>query len=86
MQAGWYNTMAFWTFTSQTGVGQKIYRNGVVVASDTDVSTFTKGSESLNIGARVVSGDPWKGILDDVRIYSRALSSVEIMELYRMGK
>lgn len=83
MDASWYNKMAYWTFTSQTGVGQKIYRNGVIIASDGDVSTFTKGSKSLNIGSPI--GNPWKGILDDLRIYSRALAPAEIAQLYKMG-
>ena len=38
-----------------------------------------------NIGA-ITSGNYFPGKLDDVRVYNRAISPAEIMQLYRMGK
>lgn len=41
---------------------------------------------ALSIGGPEPSGDQWfNGLLDDVRIYNRALSSAEVQELYAMG-
>ncbi len=37
-------------------------------------------TQALTIG-REVNGSYWRGILDDVRIYNRALSGTEIMQL-----
>jgi uncharacterized protein (TIGR02145 family) len=76
--AAWTGQWAHWSFISQTGVGQKIYRNGTLIASDSNTSTFTKGSKILQFGRY------WNGSLDEVRIYTRALSADEVSQLYRL--
>lgn len=45
-QSAWNNVWSYWTFTSQQGVGQKIYRNGVLITSDGTAGTFTPGTMS----------------------------------------
>ncbi|MFA5061909.1 MAG: LamG domain-containing protein [Patescibacteria group bacterium] len=82
--ASWTNKWAFWTFTSQDGVGQKIFRNGIVIASDNDTATSSYGA-TFWIGD-LPGYDSWDGTLDDLRIYNRALSTAEVTQLYKMGK
>jgi len=76
-----------WTFVAGviTPTGATVYMNGATYTqSQTNPShTFT----AWTIG-RDPEGDPgryWNGSLDDVRIYSRALSANEIKQLYNLG-
>jgi prepilin-type N-terminal cleavage/methylation domain-containing protein len=43
-------------------------------------------TDSLRIGSQQANGQYWNGIIDDVRIYSSALSSSDIQKLYAEGK
>jgi len=70
----------------------KIHKNGVRVDSADDGSgTFTAAntnSITRRIGAQFYLGSPnavWSGPIDDVRIYSRALSAADIHALYIQG-
>ncbi|HYE98986.1 MAG TPA: LamG domain-containing protein [Planctomycetota bacterium] len=67
------------------GTAIRLYRDGAEVASylQTGVMTNT-GSQNVVIGARA-SGDlhAFPGLVDDVRIYGRALSAAEILSLYQ---
>ena len=40
----------------------------------------------LRIGLRVNNEYRYKGLIDDVRIYDRALSAAEVQALYNMGQ
>jgi len=37
------------------------------------------------IGGDVPAGENWKGQIDDVRMYNRALSAQEVKRLYNIG-
>ena len=66
------------------GTVQKLYINGVYVtqASSATLNAFS----SLNIGRSASSASRYfNGLIDDVRIYNRALSAGEIKQLYNMG-
>jgi hypothetical protein len=62
------------------------YIDGVLQASDTKSATESSlldaGIGTLNCCAL---NDPFNGLIDDVRIYNRALSPTEIRRLYRLG-
>lgn len=64
-----------------------LLRNGTVLAT----ATFTKGNtapvglRNITIGRRSNGAHPWRGRLDDVRIYDRALSLSEVEQLYTSG-
>jgi len=67
------------------GTTLKFYRNGVSAGTKTLSNPLESNSDALRIGHRV--GDPsdarcFKGIIDEVRIYNRALSENEIKMLY----
>ena len=73
--SGWHLVTA--TFDGTTGT---LYVDGVVVASD----TFTAPAITnfpLYIGTYYGGGSGWKGSIDDVRLYSRALTSAEVAGL-----
>ncbi len=70
----------------------KLFINGVEVNSTSiqEVGSvysnlfFAIGALDRNPGSPLVSGY-FKGLIDDLRIYNRALSSAEIAELYQLG-
>ena len=64
-----------------------IYANGVSVYTNTGVSlSANTASLFIGVGGGNGSGQFFKGKLDEVRVYNRALSAVEAQELYLMGK
>ena len=58
-----------------------IYRNGVAIKT-TAVTIANVKSSGLNIGAGRNVFSPFNGLIDDVRIYNRALTAEEVMALY----
>ncbi|TAL48239.1 LamG domain-containing protein, partial [archaeon] len=79
----WYHVVT--TFSNATGL-LKIYINGIEDVSTTVSGKITTNTNPLIIGAfRGLPTDLQKfnGIIDDVRIYNRALSADEIKRLYQ---
>lgn len=67
----------------------RVYVDGMLAASDTDNSGSWGGIEiisDLYFGGNAVGGDQFDGIIDDVRIYNRALSADEVTRLYGLGR
>ncbi len=80
-------SLSTWHFMVSTydGVALNIYIDGILVST----STFTKGGPLNKCGAELRIGKGWsqfpsfyKGKIDEVRIYNRALMDCEITELY----
>ncbi len=64
---------------------RKIYLNGgAAKASDTSVSDFT-GNTDLNIGRWIFDSQYWKGRIDDLKIYNRALTQDEVTDIAEGG-
>lgn len=81
----WY--FAVGTYDAGTG-DMKLYLNGVEVASQghpVGGAVDTSGSVPVAIGANGSTEQFFDGILDDVRVYDRALSASEISDLYTSG-
>ena len=82
-QNSWHHLAASWD-----GTNVKLYINGTLDKSvETAVSgTFALDTSSFKIGARenfAVGADFYfNGIIDDVRIYDRALSDTQILQIY----
>ncbi len=77
-------TEGVWYFYVGTydGLVQRLYRNGVEVDSKDYTGTTSSGGET-DIGSRPTEdSDFFKGIIDDVRIYNRALDADEVKHLY----
>ena len=74
-----------WYYLTVTHAGptSTLYTNGVFSANTTTASI---SMTSLNFGKRSDNFFPLNGVMDDIRIYNRALSASEITELYRLGK
>ena len=69
------------------GTTQKLYFDGVLESSATTsqvVSTTVNAViGSLSYGSKA---DSWKGLLDDIKVYSDALSATEVEKNYNSGK
>jgi len=76
-----------WThlvFTHDGTTGH-MYSNGVLINSTT--AAFSAGNSfDLAIGNSIQVSRPFGGSIDDVRIYNRALSAAEVLQLYNAGK
>jgi hypothetical protein len=60
----------------------KIYINGVERGSVSVSGNITSYTTPLLIGANGGFTECYKGSIDDVRIYNRALSNQEVQDLY----
>lgn len=79
----WYHVVATWDDVAET---QTIYVDGVFSASDTQTISCTQTAAFL-IGRRpgALDAEAFLGTLDEVRMYTRALSASEVAALYRAG-
>jgi hypothetical protein len=71
-----------WTHVATTfnGVTQRLFVNGVEVSSRPQSGAISVGSGVLRIGGNSVwTGEFFKGLIDEVRVYNRALSAEEIL-------
>lgn len=64
------------------GTNVALYRDGLVRASVASSYNITAGSVPLRIGRRGDGALVMNGALADVRVWSRALSAAEVLELY----
>ncbi|MGH8655643.1 MAG: LamG-like jellyroll fold domain-containing protein [Gammaproteobacteria bacterium] len=69
---------------SRASSGQiTLYKDGVKSGSCTNSATWNFNNQSVRLGAsRAIFWEEWKGALNDVRIYNRALLAEEITNLY----
>jgi len=74
----WYHIATRWGVN-----GNKIFVNGVGEASDSDTTAVSLASNTLLGNHSVAVPRPFNGLLDDIRIYNRALSAAEIAAIYR---
>lgn len=73
------------------GAAYRLYRNGVLVASNPDSTppaanvdaTWAIGARIPAVGAGGALDYQFRGDIDDVRIYGRALSADDVSDLYR---
>ena len=63
------------------------YVNAVFDIGDSvEHSLYTGEDYDVKIGASATGGGKFNGLIDDFRIYDRALSSIEIRALYLLGQ
>jgi PKD repeat protein len=69
-----------WTHLAATydGTRQRLYINGIEVANRPQTGQIQTSNSPLHIGGNSVWGEYFQGRIDEVRIYNRALSAVEI--------
>jgi hypothetical protein len=70
-----------WTHVASTydGTTQRLYVNGALVASRAQTGSMTTSTSPLRIGGNNAwAGEFFGGLIDEVRVYNRALSVTEI--------
>jgi hypothetical protein len=69
-----------WTHLATTydGSSQRLYVNGVLIASRPQTGSIRTGSGPLRIGGNGLWGEYFTGLIDEVRVYKRALTIDEI--------
>jgi len=80
----WYHIVG--VLDTGGGGGRFLYING---ALDNSNSTNTRGSVVATLMSIGIELDPnfhFAGLIDEVRIYNRALSAAEVKQLYNLGK
>ena len=80
-----------WCWTrNKTNNTLRIFLNGKLIKEDKSQILKASGNreniEQIKIGSETNGGNPWKGILDELKIYDRALSADEISVLYNDEK
>ncbi len=63
----------------------KLYENGVEVGSDSGTFSYIIPAMELHIGNGYQNGRFFNGLIDEVRVYNRALSAEEIKTNYEVG-
>jgi hypothetical protein len=75
LQTGfWYHIAAVFDNTANT---YQIYLNGGLLSSQSETTAPIPNTQNLTIG-RTTFGENWQGLVDEVRIYNRALNASEI--------
>jgi hypothetical protein len=74
------NPVSVWTHVALTydGAILRLYVNGVQAASLAQTGGIETPSTPLRIGGNVPYGEYFQGLIDEVRVYNRALSATEI--------
>jgi len=76
----WYHIVATWD-----GTTQYIYVNGSSIGSTSRTGTITTNTTAVEIGMLPGGGENFLGTIDEVGIWSRALTSTEVTTLYNSG-
>ncbi len=76
----WYHVVA-----TYNGTTLKLYLNGIEDGSLSASGAVEVIGSALTLGARVNGAERFGGKLDDMRVYSRALSTAEVQQLYING-
>jgi hypothetical protein len=73
-------TLQVWTHLAVTydGSALRFYTNGVLVRTVTGVANISTTTGGLKLGGNSVWGEYFKGLIDDVRVYNRALTATEV--------
>jgi PKD repeat protein len=69
-----------WSHIAATydGATLRFFVNGLLVATRPQTGAITASTDGLSIGGNAYSGQNWSGLIDEVRVYNRALSATEI--------
>jgi hypothetical protein len=71
-----------WTHLALTYDGStlRLYLNGNQVSSGSRTGTIATSTNPLQIGGDSIFGQYFRGLIDDVRVYNRALSAAEVQQ------
>jgi hypothetical protein len=71
--SAWTHVAGVWD-----GTTLRLYVNGTQVRSTPLSGTASQADQPLYVGGNAVWGEWFQGLIDDVRVYSRALSAAEV--------
>jgi hypothetical protein len=73
-------TAGAWVHLAMTydGINMKLYVNGALVATTPISGAEASSTSPLTLGGDRIWGEYFQGLIDDVRVYNRALSQSEI--------
>jgi len=79
-----FGELSQWNFVSSVydGTAVSLYLNGTFMGSTPITGPIVQSVTNLFIGSAGVANSYFNGIIDDIRIYNRALSSTEVAALY----
>ncbi|MDJ0747865.1 MAG: DNRLRE domain-containing protein [Woeseiaceae bacterium] len=77
----WYHVVG----TIDESYNAKLYVNGALEPDDDNIGSLFTSNDEIRIGAGWSGGNRLDGVVDDVRYYDRALSALEISDLYTAG-
>ena len=71
-----------WTHLAETydGSSVRLYVNGTLVSTTAAAGSLVSSSSPLRIGGNSIWGEYFSGLIDEVRLYNRALSAGEIAQ------
>ncbi|MFN0089594.1 MAG: LamG-like jellyroll fold domain-containing protein [Acidimicrobiales bacterium] len=71
-----------WTHLAATydGAAERLYVNGALVATRAQSGAMTASTGALRIGGNAIWSEWFAGVIDEVRVYNRALTQTEIAE------
>ena len=75
------NTWVHLTFVILSNNNRRIYRNGILIATDSNINAFT-GTGNLIIGAHYVDNINYNIDISDLRIFTVGLSATDVATLY----
>ena len=86
-----FNTWEHYVFVKSTAGGfMKIYKNGVEIATKTTSAAISNKNKKVVLGGSPTNAEHsdqlFKGSLDDLKIFNRALSASEIANIYNTEK
>jgi fibronectin type 3 domain-containing protein len=69
-----------WSYLTATydGANLRLYLNGAQVAQVAQTGSILTSTQPLRIGSNAIWGEYFNGLIDEVRVYNRALSTSEI--------
>ena len=69
-----------WSYLAETydGSAVRLYVNGTQVASTAHTGSITTSTNPLQVGGDSIYGQHFAGLIDEVRVYSRALTTAQI--------
>ena len=75
----WFHVV--WVIEGHNNSSSKMYLQGSAL-TQTNQGGTTGGSGSWSLGGNVNGGEPWRGRIDHVRVFNKALTSSEVTTLY----
>ncbi len=71
-----------WTHLAETydGSSVRLYVNGTLVSTTAAAGSLASSTSPLRIGGNSIWGEYFSGLIDEVRVYNRALSAAEIAQ------